>query len=793
MTDQALTGEGGTSHQDSQTRIDSALELWGGHECTVNRVKDRWSDQTVRTGHQDRLSDLTRFAEIGFKALRYPVLWERISPERPDKHDWRWTDERLEEMRRLGMRPIAGLTHHGSGPHYTNLLDPSFATGLAEHAAAVAERYPWLEAYTPVNEPLTTARFSALYGHWYPHARDEGLFLEALLNQIDATRLSMRAIRAVNPAAQLIQTEDLGHVFATDPLIEQARFENERRWLTWDLLCGRVIGPEHPMWARFASSGLSDRLRAIADDPCPPDVMGVNYYLSSERFLDHRIERYPASVRGGNYADPYCDVEAVRVVAPSVMGLERLLEATWERYGISMAVTESHNGCTRDEQMRWAKEAWDACQRLNARGVPVKAVTIWSLLGSIDWNSLLTKDAGHYEVGVFDVRPAAKGGALRPTAMVEFCRRLAHDEAETHPVLDGQGWWRRDIRFDHAPVWVGDAPPPRRRWSPASREARPILITGATGTLGRAMARACEHRGLAYLLTDRSEFPLRSGEAMGAVLDELRPWAVINTAGWVRVDDAESERDACFAANADGPARLARLAAERDLPLVSYSSDLVFDGAKGSAYVESDAAKPLNVYGESKAAAEHAFAEAGGLGLMLRTSAFFSPFDRHNFAWAVVNALSQGRPFQAASDLHISPTFVPDLVSASLDLLIDGDTGLRHLANGGALTWAEFAIRVADACGQDASLIEGVPHASFHWTAARPAFVPLSTERGEVMPTLDSAIERFAETMRHRVPVRAPVPEAANEQVRLPAKRVREVATEPKSFAQASRRRARVS
>ena len=168
----------------------TGLELWGGHECTVNRVGDRYLDQTVRTGHEHRLSDLALFADLGFSALCYPVLWERIAPDRPDERNWAWTDERLGEIRRLGMRPIAGLVHHGSGPRYTHLLDQGFATGLADHARAVAERYPWIEAWTPVNEPLTTARFSALYGHWYPHARDEGAFYGALLNQIDGVRLA---------------------------------------------------------------------------------------------------------------------------------------------------------------------------------------------------------------------------------------------------------------------------------------------------------------------------------------------------------------------------------------------------------------------------------------------------------------------------------------------------------------------------------------------------------------------------------------------------------------------------
>ncbi|WP_449235013.1 hypothetical protein [Azospirillum doebereinerae] len=146
----------------------SELEIWGGLECTVARIRDTYVDQTLLNGHEHRPDDLDRFASLGIARIRYPVLWERVAPDGLDHADWRWTDERLGRLRTLGVRPIAGLTHQGSGPRHTSLLEPSFATGLADFAARVAERYPWLDAYTPVNEPLTTARFSGLYGFWYP-------------------------------------------------------------------------------------------------------------------------------------------------------------------------------------------------------------------------------------------------------------------------------------------------------------------------------------------------------------------------------------------------------------------------------------------------------------------------------------------------------------------------------------------------------------------------------------------------------------------------------------------------
>lgn len=215
------------------------LELWGGIECTVNRVGDRYFDQLARSGHDHRDDDLDRVAALGLRALRYPVLWERTAPRGVASADWGWADRRLERVRALGLRPIVGLVHHGSGPPHTSLLDPAFAEGLAAYAAAVAARYPWVEDFTPVNEPLTTARFSALYGHWYPHARDDRSFLTALLTQCKATVLAMEAIRRVNPGARLVQTEDVGKIHGTPHMAYQVAFEDERRWLSLDLLCGR--------------------------------------------------------------------------------------------------------------------------------------------------------------------------------------------------------------------------------------------------------------------------------------------------------------------------------------------------------------------------------------------------------------------------------------------------------------------------------------------------------------------------------------------------------------------------
>jgi dTDP-4-dehydrorhamnose reductase len=405
------------------------------------RIGERIVDQIERTGHGARLDDLDRVASLGVKAFRQAVLWERT-------HDWGWADERLSRLRELRIRPILGLLHHGSGAGDDHLLADSFVRGLTRHARAVAARYPWVTHYTPVNEPLTTARFACLYGHWYPHARGDRAFARALFNECLATRAAMRAIREVQPAARLVQTEDIGTVFSTPRLAYQARFENTRRFLSLDLLDGRV-DRAHPMWPWLVGAGgLSENeLDELAADPVPPDVVGINYYVTSDRFLDERLAVYPEHAHGGNGRDAYADVEAVRVRALGIAGHECVVRLVAARYGRPVAITEAHLAGPPEEQALWFAEAWSAARRALAGGVDVRAVTAWSVFGAYDWDSLLTRERGSYEAGVFDVR----GPVPRETPLAAVLRDLAIRGESSHPLLAGRGWWAKASRLLYPP------------------------------------------------------------------------------------------------------------------------------------------------------------------------------------------------------------------------------------------------------------------------------------------------------------------------------------------------------
>jgi hypothetical protein len=170
-----------------------------------------------------------------------------------------------------------------------------------------------------------------------------------------------------------------------------------------------------------------------------PDVLGLNYYITSERWLDERIEKYHPDTWGGNGKHRYADTEVVRAAGEEPSGLKQLSAEIWERYAIPLAITEVHLHCTREEQMRWFREILDEAVRLTQCGIEVKGVTAWALLGSFDWDTLLTKTGTQYESGVFDVMTLP--GALRPTAMADLIKQIAEGKTDFHPVLSGQGWW----------------------------------------------------------------------------------------------------------------------------------------------------------------------------------------------------------------------------------------------------------------------------------------------------------------------------------------------------------------
>jgi dTDP-4-dehydrorhamnose reductase len=265
--------------------------------------------------------------------------------------------------------------------------------------------------------------------------------------------------------------------------------------------------------------------------------------------------------------------------------------------------------------------------------------------------------------------------------------------------------------------------------------------------LGQAFARICAHRGLNHVITSRAELDITNELSIAAALQRYKPWAVINTAGFVRTWEADDKFDECLAINATGPELLGRACNAAGIPFVTFSSDLVFDGKLGRPYLEPDATAPTCAYGRSKAEAEARLLAIDGDALIIRTSAFFGPWDRSNFLFDTIEKLKRGEEVVASAHTIVTPTYVPDLVHATLDLLLDDESGIWHLTNQGAVSWHELAREAAAGAKLGRDAIRRVRAAD----NAEGVDTSLSSRRGLLLRPLDQALSDFvthSETLR---------------------------------------------
>lgn len=715
------------------------VEIWGGVECTVVRVKNNIHDQLAMTAHEERLEDLNLFSDLNIKTIRYPLLWEKYALD--EKSFFRIHDARLNKLQELNIQPIVGLMHHGSGPFFTNLYDLDFPEYLAEYAYKIARRYPWITMYTPVNEPLTTARFSGLYGVWYPHKSDDYSFLRILINELKGVVLAMNAVKSIQSEAKLIQTEDICKIHSTTLLKYQADFENQRRWLTYDMLLGKVDS-KHPLWDYIINSGIKkEALEFFINNNIQPSICGFNFYVTSNRYLDHHISVYPPHYIGGNGRHRYADVEAVRADISGNIDSGELLREAWQRYHLPLALTEVHLGCTREEQLRWFDEAYRTAVTLKQEGLDFRAITAWSFFGSFDWNSLLQERNNNYESGIYDIR----SGIPRATALAELIKSINERRNSFDNLLKVPGWWRRNDRhIFKANVNARSIPEIEESYD----DVQPLLIIGASGSLGTAFAKICKNRGIKYYLSERSELDISSQNSVMQFLEEKRPWAVINAAGFTKIDAAENAALKCFRENTLGPGILAEACKSAGLKFVTFSTDQVFNGKKRKPYTDTDFTHPLNTYGLSKRLAEEKVASINPDALIVRSSFFFNPWHKDDSLARILQSGTTSNQYHyLASDIIISPTYIPDIVNTVIDLLIDGVSGIWHLSNQEEISFFDFARMALQMAGLNENIIFSVRAANLKFTAPRPLYSVLKSSNGISLPLLDKALQCYMDEL----------------------------------------------
>jgi dTDP-4-dehydrorhamnose reductase len=412
----------------------NALELWASPEPTVARIDALTvRDQLAETGHDSRHGDAERIAALGVQASRVPVLWERVARDDARTFDFAEPALRLAALRALGVEPIVTLLHHGSGPRSTDLLDPEFPELFAAYAEAAARAFPWVRRWTPINEPLTTARFSTLYGVWYPNVRDDRAFGRALVHETLAQQAAMRRIRRITPAAEFVLTEDLQRFTAADDGVAgYVDFLRERTFLSAELVAGRVDGA-HPLAAFLRDRcGVSDaELVAMQRAATVPDLVAFNHYPHSERY----VFSGPGGIAG--------DVPAVYVAGEPSPRVAPLLRGAAARLGAPLAIGEVHNNAPAAERVRWLAQHLEDAHALRADGVDLRAVGAWAAFGMIDWHSLLRTRARVIEDGIYTF--AGPNGTPQPTAVADALRLVASGGTIAD---DGvRGWWERPERL----------------------------------------------------------------------------------------------------------------------------------------------------------------------------------------------------------------------------------------------------------------------------------------------------------------------------------------------------------
>jgi len=411
-----------------------SIEIWASPEATVARIDATHSrDQLAETGHERRAGDIALLAMLDVDATRYPVLWEKTAPEDPARLDEAWARVRLEALAARSLEPIVTLLHHGSGPAYTSLVDPDFPQHFAAYAGAVADAFPWVRRWTPINEPLTTARFSTLYGHWYPNGSDDHVaFGHALAHQAQGMLLAMEAIRERVPDAVFVFTEALQGFSALDPRAErESAHQRERMYLSLELVMGRVV-PGHVLYGYLTEdcNVAAALLARIVERAEAPDVVGWNYYPNSERVLG-----FDDAGNATDFARVACE--------PGSISPRPLLVAAHDRLDLPFGLGEVHVHGDEAERVRWLLQRYADLLTLEDEGFPVRMFGAWAAFGAVDWKSHLTRNQDDREDGIFAF--AEPGERPRPTAVADAVRTLARGGRPELP--ETEGWWERRGTF----------------------------------------------------------------------------------------------------------------------------------------------------------------------------------------------------------------------------------------------------------------------------------------------------------------------------------------------------------
>jgi beta-glucosidase len=377
-------------------------------------------------------TDFALVEEMGIRFLRYgPPLHTAFRG--PGKYDWDFTDVTFAELKRRDIVPIVDLCHFGVPDWIENFQNPDFPELFEAYARAFAERFPWVQLYTPINEMYICATFSARYGWWNEQMTSDRAFVTALKYIVKANVLAMKAILQVRPDAIFVQSESSEYFHAENPAaIGPAEVMNSERFLSLDLNYGRRVDSE--MYEFLLDNGMTrDEYHFFLDNQLKQHcILGNDYYVTNE----HRV-----TADGMTYA------------SGEIFGYNEITRQYYERYRLPVMHTETNivQGPHGDEAVNWLHKEWANVLRVRNNGIPVLGFTWYSLTDQMDWDVALREDNGRVNpLGLYDL-----DRKIRPVG--EAYKKLIADWRDVLPAQSVCLVAPIVSPSEHADPWVGDA------------------------------------------------------------------------------------------------------------------------------------------------------------------------------------------------------------------------------------------------------------------------------------------------------------------------------------------------
>lgn len=280
-----------------------------------------------------------------------------------------------------------------------------------------------------------------------------------------------------------------------------------------------------------------------------------------------------------------------------------------------------------------------------------------------------------------------------------------------------------------------------------------VLVTGANGQLGSDIVKELEAQHFEVLPKTHHQFDIIDYSRVDQILREQKPDVLINTAAFHHVDQCEADPEKARQVNADAPANLARICQGLGIRFIHFSTDYVFDGKKGTPYLESDAADPLNVYGKSKREGELAILKENPYALVLRISAIYGQHPCRaknglNFIRLMLKLADEQGSVKVVDDEFVSPTSTLSIARMIPILIENKISGIIHITSEGSCSWHEFAKTIFELTDRKHIMVQKAGSGDFPAKTPRPAYSVLENavlkEHGlPLMPHWRESLEEY--------------------------------------------------